>query len=340
MRRKRAQCPRRFGARSAVRGMLMACGVLAGTGFALAPVMAEEVRIPGPAGPLAAEMRAVPGAAHAVVLIPGSGPIDRDGNAPAMGLKSDTYRQLAEQLASAGIASLRVDKRGFFGSEKAISDPNQVTIAEYAADARGWAAKARTLAPCVWLAGHSEGALVALVAATQAPDDICGIILMAAPGRPVGKLLVEQMEANPATAALAPQIREIVADLEAGKPRDPQTIPVLLQPMFTPGLQRFMMDLFSHDPAALAARWKGPALILQGDHDMQVKPRDADLLAAGMPQAQKQILPGATHMLKPDQPGQPFATYINPALSLDAAVVPTIAAFVKAHAPQPIPASR
>ncbi len=321
------------GTRSDVLRMLMAGVMCAGMGLASAPSMAEEVQIPGPAGPLSAEALAVPDAAHAVVIIPGSGPIDRDGNAPVMGLKSDAYRQLAEQLGEAGIASLRVDKRGFFGSEKAISDPNQVTIAEYAADARGWAAKARTLAPCVWLAGHSEGGLVALVAATQAPDEICGIILMAAPGRPVGKLLVEQMESNPATAALAPQIRDIVADLEAGKPRDPQTIPAALQPMFTPGLQRFMMDLFSYDPAALAGKWKGPALILQGDHDMQVKTQDADLLAAAMPQAQKHILPGATHMLKPDQPGQPFATYVNPALPLDAAVVPTIAGFVKAGRP-------
>ena len=307
--------------------------VCVGTGLAAAPAMTEEMRISGPAGPLSAEALAVPGAAHAVIIIPGSGPIDRDGNAPAMGLKSDLYRQLAERLGAVGIASLRVDKRGFFGSQKAISDPNEVTIAEYAADARGWVAKARLLAPCVWFAGHSEGGLVALVAATQAPDEICGIILMAAPGRPVGKLLAEQMESNPATALLAPLIREIVTDLEAGKPRDPETIPAALQPMFSPGVQRFMMDLFSHDPAAIARGWKGPALILQGDHDTQVKLQDADDLAAAMPQAQKHILPGATHMLKPDQPGQPFATYMNPALPLDEAVVPSIVGFVTAGRP-------
>ncbi len=317
-------------ARSINRGLrasvaAMACVLLLGG----ASARAEEMQAAGPAGPLAAEAIKVDGARNVVLIIPGSGPIDRDGNGPGVGLKSDMYRQLAEALGKAGIASLRVDKRGFFGSAKAISDPNQVTIGEYAADTRKWMEKARTLAPCVWLAGHSEGGLVALMAVTQAPDEVCGLILMAAPGRPVGQLLVEQMAANPATAALAPQVREIVADLEAGKTRAPETIPAPLQALFSPGVQRFMMDLFSHDPSAIASRWQGPVLILQGDHDMQVKTVDADLLAAAMKQARKQVLPGVTHMLKVDVPGQPFATYTDPALPLDGAVVPAIQALIE-----------
>lgn len=303
--------------------------VLAGMG----PVRAEEMQIAGPSGPLAGEAVQVEGARHAVLIIPGSGPIDRDGNAAQMGLASNMYRQLAEGLAGAGIASLRVDKRGFFGSAQAISDPNQVSLPDYAADMRKWVQKARALAPCIWLAGHSEGGLVALLAAIQAPDDICGLILMAVPGRPVGQLLVEQLQANPATTAFAPQVREIVRDLETGKRRADETIPEPLRPIFPQGVQSFMIDLFGHDPSALARQWKGPVLILQGDHDMQVKPADAALLGQAMPQARRQMLPGATHMLKADVPGQPFATYTDPALPLDAAVVPAFSTFLDAHPP-------
>jgi len=81
----------------------------------LIPAMAaaEPVQIAGPHGPLEAEQIEVGGAAHAVVIVPGSGPTDRDGNSPGAGLATDSYKLLAEGLAQAGIASLRTDKRGF-----------------------------------------------------------------------------------------------------------------------------------------------------------------------------------------------------------------------------------
>lgn len=294
-------------------------------------LLAEAVQIPGPDGPLEAEVLEVVGAKHAVVIVPGSGPIDRDGNAPGMGLNSDVYRLLAEGLATQGITTLRVDKRGFYGSAGAVADPNAVTIAGYAEDVHGWLGHAAGLARCVWIAGHSEGGLVALVAAQDRPDALCGLILLATPGRPIGQVLIAQMQANPANGPLMPQVRALVADLEAGRTQDPDELDPALRSLFSDGLQRFMTDLFSHDPAALAQRWDGPALIVQGTADMQVRPRDAEQLQSAMPQARRVDLPGGTHMLKSDQPGEPFASYTNPDLPLHAALVPTIAAFVGAH---------
>lgn len=46
------------------------------------------------------------------LIIAGSGPTDRNGNDPSLGLNTDCYRLLAEELARRGIASLRYDKRG------------------------------------------------------------------------------------------------------------------------------------------------------------------------------------------------------------------------------------
>ena len=173
----------------------------------LFPVMAlaEPVHIAGPQGLLEAEQIVVGGAAHVVIIVPGSGPIDRDGNSPQMGLATDTYKLLAEGLAKEGIASLRLDKRGFYGSAEAIVDPNDVTIAAYAEDVRKWVDHASGIAPYVWIAGHSEGGLVAMVAAQDAPDSLCGLILLATAGRPIGELMIEQFEANPANAPLMPE---------------------------------------------------------------------------------------------------------------------------------------
>ena len=294
-------------------------------------VMAEAVQISGPQGPLEAEQMVPGDAAHVVVIVPGSGPTDRDGNSPQTGLATDTYKLIAEGLAAQGIASLRSDKRGFFGSDTAIADPNDVTIKAYADDVRDWVDRASLIAPCVWIAGHSEGGLVALVAAQDPPASLCGLILLATPGRPIGQLMIAQFEANPANEPIMPEIRSIVTDLEAGSAPDPADISPVLQPLFTPSLQRYMIDLFSHDPAAIAADWNGPALIIQGDADLQVSPDDADLLEGVMQQAVRVNLPGGTHMLKEAVPSAPLADYYDPTLPLHNMVLRSIFDFISAN---------
>ena len=92
-----------------------------------------------------------------------------------------------------------------------------------------------------------------------------------------------------------------------------------------------MSDLFAYDPVAAASQWRGPALIVQGDADVQVKPRDADLLAAAMPQAARVDLGGATHMLKASVPGQPLASYTDPALPLHPDLLPALRRFLESH---------
>src|SRR4051812_47108699 len=53
------------------------------------------------------------------LIIAGSGPTDRDGNSPMLPGKNNMYKQLADALASAGVASLRYDKRGIAESRAA-----------------------------------------------------------------------------------------------------------------------------------------------------------------------------------------------------------------------------
>lgn len=304
--------------------ILLFCSSIYGHGSA----MAELIRIPGPSGPLSGELSLPGGARDIIVIIPGSGPIDRDGNSPGMGLASDSYRLLADALANTGIASLRIDKRGFYESATAIADPNDVTVAAYADDAARWVAKAAGYAPRVWLAGHSEGGLVALAAAQSPPDALNGLILITTPGRPMGRLLIEQMQLNPANAPLMPEIEAIVGKLEAGETTESASLSPLLQPFFSDGLQRYMVDLFRYDPAALGRNWSGPALILQASADIQVRAEDADLLSAAMPAARLVTLDKATHMLKLDVPGKPFATYTDPSLTLHPELVPNILRFL------------
>ncbi|WP_206367443.1 alpha/beta hydrolase [Sphingomonas sinipercae] len=289
----------------------------------------REITIAGPQGALAGVYQAAGKGAPVVVIIPGSGPTDRDGNNP-LGITASSYRMLAEALAAKGVASIRIDKRGMFGSKAAVPDGNKVTIAEYASDARKWAAEATRLtgAKCAWLAGHSEGALVALAAA-QTPG-LCGVVSIAGAGRPIGTIMRAQLRANPANAPLLDDALAAIDALEKGGSVDVSAKPRPLQMLFSAAVQPYFRDLFSYDPARLAATAKGRLLIVQGGRDLQVSVADAEALKAARPDATLAIAPNANHVLKsvPDDRAANQASYGDSSLPIDPAVVDAVAAFV------------
>jgi pimeloyl-ACP methyl ester carboxylesterase len=282
------------------------------------------------AGALAGTLVRSAGKATATVLIiPGSGPTDRDGNNP-LGVTAAPYRLLADALAAKGVATVRIDKRGMFGS-KAAGDPNAVTIGAYVADTAAWVAAARqaTGAKCVWLAGHSEGGLVALASAHQ--PGVCGLVLIAAPGRPLDVIIRDQVAANSANTPIAGQVDTALTALKAGKHVDVAAMhPVLAKGLFNPKVQDFLIDAFRYDPAALAKGASVPVLIVQGENDIQVSRGDAERLAAAQPKAKLVVVPGMNHVLKlaPAERKANAATYADPSLPLAPGLVEAIAAFV------------
>ncbi len=305
--------------------------IVAASATATTPSVTTELTVPGPRGPIAGTLVDPGGKSPAIVIIPGSGPTDRDGNNP-LGVKAAPYRMLADALAARGIATLRADKRGLGASKGALADPSAATIADYAGDAHAWAklVAGRTGRRCVWLLGHSEGGLIALSAA-QDPSGLCGIILVAAPGRPLGTVMRGQFRANPANAAILDAALALLDAIEAGRQVDPATLPPPLDKMFPTVVQPYMIDLFSYDPAKLVVSVRLPILIVQGERDTQIGVEDARALAAAAPRATLVLLPGVNHVLKlvaTDDRAANRATYGDPTLPIAPAVVDTVAAFV------------
>jgi pimeloyl-ACP methyl ester carboxylesterase len=272
--------------------------------------------------------------APTVLMIPGSGPTDRDGNNP-QGVRAAPYRLLAEGLAGHGISSVRIDKRGMFGSQGAVDDPNSVTIDDYVRDIAAWIEVIRfqTGAERVWLLGHSEGGLVALAAATVL-ENVSGLILVATPGRPLGDILKEQLRANPAIAPHMDAADHAIDELSAGRRVDEARIPPELAPLFSAKVQGFLISAFSLDPADLASKVTEPVLIVQGQRDLQVSVADAERLHKAAPSSTLVTLPDTNHVLKRvssvDRDAN-IATYLDGNLPLVPEVVETVSTFVKSR---------
>jgi len=312
---------------------VLSLGLALAASPALAAPVESYVTAPGPIGTLKGTMLN-PGAGRPVALIiPGSGPTDRDGN-NAHGVQGSIYQQLAEALAARGIATVRADKRGMFASAEAVPDANAVTIADYARDVRSWTEtiRANLDVPCVWLIGHSEGGLVALVAAKQG-GDYCGLVLVATEGRPLGQALREQLKSNPAMAPLLKEADRALTALEAGKHVDTAKMSPALLPLFGPQVQNFAINVLSYDPAKLLAGYAKPVLILQGERDVQISAEDARRLAKADPSAKLVLLPDTNHVLKPVTSADRAAntlTYVDPNLKIEPKVAATIADFITA----------
>jgi uncharacterized protein len=265
-----------------------------------APAPVEtQIEARNPAGALKGTMLAPAGRkGPAVLIIPGSGTADRDGNGPH-NLRASTYRLIAQGLAAKGITAVRASKRGFDEDAGAAAGPGSVTIGSYASDVQSWVAAIRkqTGSPCVWLLGHSEGGLVALAASRNA-HGICGLILAAAAGRPMGQVLRDQLRSYSINAALLPKALKAIDALENGQHIDPSQMHPALEPLSNPKMQEFLIGEFSLDPANLIAAYRNPILIMQGERDIQVSVSDAERLKRAAPSAKLMLLPDTNHVFK------------------------------------------
>ncbi|MGD8538310.1 MAG: alpha/beta fold hydrolase, partial [Candidatus Aminicenantes bacterium] len=124
------------------------------------------------------------GTTPAVLLLSGSGAQDRD----EMVFGHRPFLVLADYLTRRGIAVLRVDDRGVGGS---TGDFDKATAEDFTADAMVGLAYLKSRKDIdhelIGLIGHSEGGIIASMAAARLPD-IAFIVLIASPGMAIKEL--------------------------------------------------------------------------------------------------------------------------------------------------------
>ena len=267
--------------------------------------------------------------APVVLIIPGSGPTDLNGNNP-LGVESNVYLQLAAGLAEQGVSTVRVDKRGMFSSEEA-GNPNDVTVAIYANDYSDWinTIRSETDADCVYVLGHSEGAVMASAAA-NINANVCGQVLVSGVGRSFGDVLREQLKAQPGGAFFMKKALANIDRLERGETIPEEDLDIISKSILPPHVQGFLISLMQTNPAEMAKTANTRTLIVHGETDIQTAIDDAEALAEATG-GTLVIVPGVNHVLKkaPKNRRKNMKTYKNPNLPISTQVVDAIAVFVK-----------
>jgi pimeloyl-ACP methyl ester carboxylesterase len=248
------------------------------------------------------------GKVGAVILLAGSGVGDRDGVAFGVPILA----QLAGAVADAGFLAIRYDKRGYGQSG---GRAESATINDYAEDARlvaKWLSSRKDVdSKRIAIAGHSEGAMVAFLAARD--KRIAAVVSLEGPGTTGAELVLEQQQHALDQAKLTPEERaakvalekKILAAVASGEGWS-DIPPELRREADTPWFQ----SLVAYDPAKVLDDVRQPILIVQAALDKQVPPEHAEKLAALARQESKSksvevvIVRGVNHLLVPATTGE------------------------------------
>jgi pimeloyl-ACP methyl ester carboxylesterase len=294
----------------------------------------------------------------AVVLLTGSGAQDRDESL----LGHKPFLVLADHLSRRGIAVLRVDDRGVGGSTGSILTS---TTEDFAGDALAGVAflKGRKEIDSrkIGLAGHSEGGLIAPIAASRS-GDVAFIVMMAGTGLPGTDILLAQgrliLKANGASESELKSHERLQTTLFQimDEEKDDKTV----QSKASAAFKEFLASLpeterkalgdadsalsesalgrvnnpwfrfFLHfDPRTVLQKVHCPVLALNGEKDLQVPCKEnlaeitKALKAGGNERVKTVEFPGLNHLFQPCKTGSP-SEYAAIETTIDPPVLKTI----------------
>ena len=269
-----------------------------------------------------------------VVIVHGSGPVDRDGTYGS----NKPYKELAWGLASRGVAVLRYDKRTD-ACDVALSD---LTIDDAVTDDALTAlerlrAHDRVAADSVFVVGHSLGGGLA-PRITDRDGALAGAVMLApGPARPFADTILDQrahlldqrdLDGTEREQFLAeiPEAAEKIRSLDIG---DDEVLLGL-------GGREYFRTLTEYDGPEAAAMLDTPLLLAQGGRDYQVTP-DGDFplwqdALAGLSNVSFELYDDLNHLFQEGEGPTTNSEYYRPAAVLDERVVDDVATFVDSNA--------
>lgn len=257
----------------------------------------------------------------AVVLVHGSGPVDRNEQVGP----NPIFLELSNALSNNGFVVLRYDKRGIAKSGGSARNATRDDLLDDARAAIAFVGRYHDVDPHrVFVLGHSEGGeLAPSLAAGGAP--VRGIALMAPPAIPLDQILLQQTSRGLTGTAKAQAIadeQKQIAMVKAGT-ANPY------------GAGPWLRSSFVVDPAQVIKKVPCPILILQGGKDFQVLVKDLPRLVNAAKSAHRdvtvRVFPNDDHLFitVPDGMTAVPAEYLAPH-RVDPAMVSALLAWLHA----------
>ncbi|MBG0832456.1 alpha/beta fold hydrolase [Planomonospora sp. ID67723] len=256
-----------------------------------------------------------PGPHPVVLIMTGSGPLDRDADHRRMPL--GVSRDLAHALARAGVASFRYDKRGVGESQGDFLTAGLTDNVDDARAALAWLRNRTEIDPAaVFLAGHSEGAVIATALGAGEQAGLAGIVLLAGIAKTGEETL--RWQARQIAGDLPAPVRVILRVLRTDLFEKQDQAITRLKATTTDVARvqgrktnaRWHREFIAFDPGPLLRGLRVPVLAVTGSGDVQVDPADLDAIAALTEGDVTTVrVPELSHLLRRDPDAGGLRTY-------------------------------
>jgi dienelactone hydrolase len=267
-----------------------------------------------------------------VILVHGSGPGDMD---ETIG-KNKPFKDIAIGLAQQGIGTIRYDKRTLNYKEDSLTDtPTKEVVSDAQAALRLALIQGGVDVDNVYILGHSFGGFMAPSIAVNSIK-IKGIILMAAPARPLEQLLLEQYTYVLGLDSLDNDERRKLADLTI-------SVNLIKNKNFTLQTPRenlplhipttYWMELSYYNPLTLlqsiSKNQNLDILVINGSMDYQVTQTDFNMWKEALknnPKVEFKYYEGLYHLF---MKGKGIPTDYDSASHIEEHVIKDIASFIR-----------
>lgn len=259
-----------------------------------------------------------------VILIAGSGPTDRNGN--QTGAVNNSLKLLAEDLAKEDIVVFSYDKRIIAQMKTGLVDEKNLSFEDFIDDAKSVIKffKTKNQYSKIIIAGHSEGALIGMVAAKDLAD---GYISLDGAGRSIDKVIAEQIQKQ--APAMKEEVQSYFEILKSGKTFELKN--KMLGSIFRESVQPYMISWIKYNPQIVIKELKIPVLIINGTKDLQVSVEDANLLKTAKEDAKLEIITDMNHIFKEIKGDntENLASYNNQDLPVIIPLISVLTQFIK-----------
>ncbi|MFC1866322.1 alpha/beta hydrolase [Chloroflexota bacterium] len=250
-----------------------------------------------------------------VLLIPGSGQVDRNENAKK--LQINVFREITYFLADNNIATLRYDKRGVGKSEGNFWETGLLDNASDALSALEYFGNYKGIkTDKIFLLGHSEGAIISAKLAVRGVH-VAGIILLAGTAQKGEEIL--KWQAQQVVKGLKGfnswLIKLFRIDVAKAQQKQIEKIKSSSKDWYRVQFiakinAKWMREFLAYNPAEDLPKIKVPILAITGSKDIQVNPEDLKKMAElSKTDFEYHKLPNVTHILRKDQGEPSLSTY-------------------------------